>query len=94
MEPAPQCPCAPDLCALFTALEPLFGTHSLYGCLPGLNLAHRDGMARAGLHRIIGSLSDVAVTLEGCLPEHQERVPKPMNELYTTFPTTENGGPT
>lgn len=88
MEPALQCPRA-----LFTALEPLSGSHSLYGCLPGLALAHREGMARAGLCGNAGWLSGMAVTLEGCLPEHRESIPKPMNELYTMFPTTHNGGP-
>ena len=92
MEPALQCCCAPDLHTLLTALELLFGSHSLYGCLPGLALAHREGMARAGLRRNIGWLSDMAVTLERRLPEHRDSVPKPMNELYTIFPTTHKGG--
>lgn len=82
MEPAPQCPRAPDLHALFTAMEPFFGNPSLYGCLPGL-----------ALRRNIGHLSDMAVTLEGHLPEHPKSVSKPMNELYTTFPTTDNRVP-
>jgi len=89
MEPALQHPCAPDLHPLFTALQLLFGSCSLCGCFLGLALAQREGTDRAGLRKV-----DVR---HGCHPGGmssralRERVPKPMNELCTSLPTTRNG---